>query len=517
MKFLKKETPGVQQQAASSHSGGMSYEDAIAQTVKGDASEEALETLRYIDGTRPFRGGEITSADPLKEREFMDVMNQDWAIICHGGSANILGFVEDAAADEPAFNLYSQQAFMTVTANYPRVFHKNRLMKAGEYWLSHPRRREYRGIRFDPDYKGSEHYNLFRGFPIGPTEGDCSLFLVFVRDVICVGNGEVTEYVLNWLAHLFQKPTEKPETALVLRGRQGTGKTSFAGIVGRLLGRYYVEEADMDRIIGRFNVSMADKLLVLADEALWGGERSKVGALKSFITQKRITIEKKGIDPITMSHYARLIIASNESWAVHADRDDRRFVFLDVSAAKARDTNYFDALFQQMEKGGYEALMYHLLDRDIAKWSPRQRPDSGFGQDVIEMSMTAEQAFWFEVLSYGEIPIRTSMEMGLVDHTSQDWEQVPKRLVYDAYIEHCRKQGQRALGQSGFWNALYGMLGVSGDEQKEFTGSRIQYDGERHRTVRLLPLASLRRMYAAASGCPIEWEDMDTPDVPDIK
>ena len=497
----------------------MEYDKALQDVQDGVVSEDTLDALKYRDLNRPFRGGTITSDDPIKEKEFIDFMNSEWAVVRSGSSANIMGVVSDADPDELTFHLLTQQAFKIATANYVQVFDANRSMNGADYWLKHPQRREYTGIIFDPTGGRTGYYNLYRGFSVIPEEGDCDLYLELVREIICAGNVEATEYVLNWLAHIIQRPTEKPETALVLRGRQGTGKTSFAGIFGYLLGRHYIEESDMERVFGRFNASMADKLLILVDEGLWGGDRSKVGKLKTFITQKRITIEKKGIDPITLPHHGRLIIASNETWAVHADQDDRRFVFLDVSDAKAQDTTYFSALYSQLEEGGDSALLHCLLTRDITDWNSRQRPNTGFGQDVREASMTSSQRFWFKVLQEGEalvmrIDIHGNDVIESIHHATEDWESIPKEQVYHAYTKECRENRERHTAiEQEFWGSLYKMLGATNKEDKDaFDGGKKTFGSKRYRCIRLLPLESLRRMYDNTNQVSTEWESVDSPD-----
>jgi len=283
-----------------------------------------------------------------------------------------------------------------------------------------------------------------------------------------------------------------------------------------LLGRHFLAESNMDQITGRFNAQMADKLLVLAEEAVWGGERSRVGDLKSFITQEQITIEKKGVDSFVVPHVARLIVASNEPWAVHADPDDRRFVFLDVANTYAQDIDYFGALYRQMEGGGYAALIQFLMNRDLTNWVPQHRPDTGFGQDVREASMSSEERFWFQVLTEGEVPVWRSDCLSHMDHTTRDWEAIPKEFAYEAYIRQCRDRGKyRTASQSEFWNTFYRMIGAESKSDKDvFKGPRIHYDGKRARTVLLPPLASLRRMYDEANKTVTDWsEGVDAVDV----
>ena len=487
----------------------------IISTSDESSVNETLVEGRVTDN--PFKGGTVSTEE--ETNDLISFMNEQWAIIRFGGGVSIMTTDKNAAPNQPTFSLCTQSNFNIVTANYAKVIHGNRPIKASEFWLAHPKRREFHSITFDPSGRQIGNYNLFRGFAVHSKQGDCDRYIDLIRDIICTGNDAATEYVLNWLAHIIQNPLEKPETALVLRGRQGTGKTSFAAIFGHLLGRHYIEESDMERILGRFNASMADKLLILVDEGLWGGDRSKVGSLKALITQKWITIEKKGVDPIVLPHHARLIIASNETWAVHADQDDRRFVFLDVSDAKAQDSVYFARLYKQMDAGGYEALLDYLQRRDISDFNPRHRPQTGFGQDAREVSMTSAQRFWFKVLQEGETPLWDENldgigEVRFVHHSTDGWQRIPKDKVYRAYVERCRQHRERQSEiEQVFWDSLYKMLGVHSKDQKSiFDGGRKIFGSTRHRCIRLLPLRDLRQRYDTANQVSTDWEEVDRVD-----
>ncbi len=72
-----------------------------------------------------------------------------------------------------------------------------------------------------------------------------------------------------------------------------------------------------------------------------------------------------------MDNYKRIIFATNSDWVVPVDKDDRRYVVLDVAGNNKKDTDYFGRMIQQMEKGGYEKLLYMLKSRDFTNrdWS----------------------------------------------------------------------------------------------------------------------------------------------------
>jgi len=274
-----------------------------------------------------------------------------------------------------------------------------RFKPLAEVWLSSPDRRQYDGVVFSPQVDTPGCYNLWKGFPVKPAVGDCSKFLQHVEKVVCKGNVGVADYVLNWCAHLVQRPAELPEVALVLRGLQGTGKGVFVRALTGLVGTAHSAHlTSMNQIVGRFNLHLAGKLLIFADEALWGGNRQSEGALKALITEPRIAIEAKNRDIVSVQNYARLVVASNATWAVPLDSDDRRFLVLDVSDAHKEDTNYFAAIAAELDNGGLAALMKFLRDRDLSTFSVRAMPTTGFGFDMKLKSASSVYQWWYEKL-----------------------------------------------------------------------------------------------------------------------
>jgi len=105
--------------------------------------------------------------------------------------------------------------------------------------------------------------------------------------------------------------------------------------------------------------------LVFADEVVYGGSRSTAGILKSMVTEKMLVCERKGVDSFMYENRARLVVASNEDWFIPAGPESRRWLVLEVSDKYANKRSYFDALYAQMEDGGYEAMMHDLLARKI--------------------------------------------------------------------------------------------------------------------------------------------------------
>lgn len=87
-------------------------------------------------------------------------------------------------------------------------------------------------------------------------------------------------------------------------------------------------------------------------------------------------IEAKGIDPIRMNNFVRLVMTSNEAWVVPAGMDERRFAVLEVDPRVAGEHDYFREMADELADGGYAALLHDLLalDSNASTCAPFRRP-----------------------------------------------------------------------------------------------------------------------------------------------
>ena len=97
------------------------------------------------------------------------------------------------------------------------------------------------------------NYNTWQGWAVEPTAGDCSKILRHVLDNVCRGDVQIFQWVIAWWAQLLQDPMNKPGTALVIVGPQGTGKTTLGEYMKRILGPHYVKVSDPRLVVGNFN------------------------------------------------------------------------------------------------------------------------------------------------------------------------------------------------------------------------------------------------------------------------
>ena len=327
------------------------------------------------------------------------------------------------------------------------VMDGNKLVGINKVWLNHHKRRDIDKLIFDPRYTGNSPriVNQWQDYPIVARQGNCALTLAYYKNVIASDIDELYNLVLDFLAHLIQKPWEKPEFAIVLVGLKGVGKTKFVQIVQRLIGElYYFQTSNPDDIYGRFKKHLMNKLVAMLEEMTWGGDKRKEGMLQDLISGRTLNIEIKHGPTITVDNLLRVIIDSNSPWVVPTSHDERRFAVLKVSEAHRKDYDYFAAIDNELDNGGLEALMYMLKNRDISKFNFRRAPATiGLIEQTLE-GLPELDKWWISVARLGQIKLIPSQTEKNTGKENYGWICVSRRVLHDEYCKAVRKLSPRA-------------------------------------------------------------------------
>lgn len=334
---------------------------------RGQNAAEARALLRAVRGA-VYEGSEEAEA-------VLGALNALHAVVEHGSKVRVVSMPDASDAQAPLLpGLLSRHDFclryeninvITVTKD-AKNNEKKHATPLGNYWLKWSERAAVSRIVFDdPANVEPEAINIYRGPGIEPAAGDWSRLLRHINEIICSDDPEAAEWVLDWCAHMFQKPWQKPGTCLVLRGEEGTGKGIFGRLLADLWGAHGRHLTTAHALVSNFNGHLAGAMFIFADEALFAGDPRIKGSLKGFITEPRVLIEPKGVDAFSMNNPARVLMATNEDWSVPADISARRFTVLDVSSKCAGNTGYFTALRREIADGGAAAFLHDMLRREI--------------------------------------------------------------------------------------------------------------------------------------------------------
>jgi hypothetical protein len=329
--------------------------------------------------------GEIMSAQFMSQSagpdQWVEQINKYYAVTERGNNVVILHETGAGPQFLPLrdFCLLLQNAVVVINGKTTPVV---------PLWLQSAERRQYTAVVFEPGGCAPDQYNLWKGLRgVEPQEGEWPLIGDHLFKVIAGGDALSHDYLVKWLAHMVQRPGEKPGVAMALCGKKGTGKGVFvSSIVGGLMADDLRVQVDKpEHLTGRFNKHLQAKLLIFADEAFFAGDRSVVGALNGIITERNQILEAKGQDAITVKSCCRLILATNEEWVVRASRDERRFFMLRVSDGHMQDRAYFTNLLNSLTSE-LPGFLHHLLNVDLTGFDPFNCPKTSVLDDQVELS-----------------------------------------------------------------------------------------------------------------------------------
>lgn len=343
----------------------------------------------------------LPEANKALIRELNEFM-QKYSLLNYGGKSFVCwkdskdGMVLQHINDFKTFTASSWHDIESTDTKGKTIIRRNYVSKL---WLESRDTRRYENIIFDPKDDSGKFFNLWKGFKVQAIEGDVSLFLKLI-DALTNDQAECSEYLLNYMAHMIQKPWEKPEVAVVMRGRQGVGKGSLMKALGKIIANY-IHLSSTSSLVGQFSGHLLDSYLVFADESVWGGDRQAEGRLKALISEPVLSINAKGKDEIQIRSYHRLFVASNEDWAVPVGEGDRRYFVLDCSDRYKGSTEpggFFYQFNQWLDQGGAEAIYHFLLNRDISNFHVRTFPKTGARVELQLKTLSPSYQFIYEIL-----------------------------------------------------------------------------------------------------------------------
>ena len=416
-------------------------------------------------------------------------MNDTYFVALVGGKFRVVEEEESGELsymDKTAFMDYYSNVLVEVGTDVEgNIIHQ----KKGKWWLAHPQRRSYKKVVFAPGGEvPSHHYNLWRGFAVAPQAGNAhEPILEHILKVICAGNHEHYEYVIRWCARLVQYPATQSETALVLRGREGTGKNTFVTALGDLMPQHYFETASSEQVVGKFNGHLKDKVLVHANEAFFAGDKKHEADLKALITDGSRAFEAKGIDIVQGQNFVHLIMSSNSDWVVPAGADARRYVVLDVAPVHIQDSDYFARLKSVLGKTEFKANFLHfLLSIDLKGWHVRNAPKTEALQDQKKRTFDSLKEWLYICLNRGNFT------------EGDDWPgyittgQLVNSYVYFADQARVNRRSTEM---------------TIGEEMKKLGAIKVKRDN-RH-GWKMPSIYECRQVFDTLYGGPFDWDDPD--------
>lgn len=366
-------------------------------------------------------------------------------------------------------------------------------------WMQHENQRRFEGVTFAPGGGANGRYNLWTGYQIAPNPyASWNALQRHLLLSLCDGNPYHFIWLISWLSQTLQEPEKKMGTALVVKGAKGAGKTTVTVPLSRILGKHLVTVSDNESLFGKFNAHLSQALVIVSEEAVWAGSHAVDGSLKHKITAATMQLEKKGVDRVEIPDHSRLILISNEDRIVPATPDERRFFCLEMRGYHQSDKDYFDRLYSELESDGPSGMLADLLKFDFNQVNLRKPPVTPLLLEQIANHLTAEDRWFWSVLSEGEFYDTQGEPSGQTDDWFAGELQIDRRTVFNSFSAKVRSYGggrstEIAVGR--YLKKLIPDLKIARPHSKS---------GERPRCFVLPPLRDLRASFSAYCGVDFE-------------
>jgi hypothetical protein len=375
--------------------------------------------------------------------------NQRYCVVGDTRGLLIFELERDPETSFPKWRDWTERAFIGWHQNRIKRIPDSRGKNIGKWWLEHPARTSAQSVIFNPDLapglvqiNGRSYLNLWHGWAVEPMPGDWSLIREeLIAELICSGDEASFEYVMDWMARMVQLPGTPGETALVLRGDKGVGKSTLGQLLYDIAGAHAMKVSSSEGLTGSFSGHLMNRVFLFADEAFWAGDKKGEGKLKDLVTGKEIPIRAMYKEAEMRKNRLHILMASNSDWVVPATVDERRFAVFHVSNARRDDALFWNRIYAQARSGGLQAMLYDLLARDIRLFRPQEVPITDALGDQKELGLGIEGEWIIERLESAVVP-----EHEVVGENT-DYDAGPvqfdKDLLYDDYMAFARARGLR--------------------------------------------------------------------------
>ncbi len=326
----------------------------------------------------------------------------------------------------------------------------------GRHWLKDPSRKSVRkrDVVFDPlgydpgrdwRHRDPSKVNTFRGLPLEPRPDAPCEALVTLFDYLLHGEGqEVRDWVWRWLAAPLQRTGIRMNTAVIVTGPQGIGKSLiFTRTMREIYGPYsYKLNNQTLTSDSRFTSWLAQKLYIVGEEVQTYVEHSST--LKDWVTADTVKIEKKRESEYEEPNHVNWTFLTNQGIPVHLEKSDRRFCVV-RGPQQPLERAFYDQVLDELAHGGAAGFLARLIETQIpTDWRSDQPPKTQAKDDLIEASRDPVEAFLDAWLTAE--PLAEDRSLPLCAANQGD--------LYTAFRVFCSLRGTRSPAQHVFAQRL---------------------------------------------------------------
>lgn len=352
---------------------------------------------------------------------------------------------------------------------------KTRTVSIAEAWIKDPRRRDHQDLILAPGGPAivdGNALNTWRGFKTTPSPGDVKPFLDLLRRL--VPDREVAGYLVQWMAHLVQRPHVKMHVApVVWSAAKGVGKNLLFECLLAAIGSDHsilIEKADLAR---DFNAWAKDKIFVIGDEVIGSDPRLDADKLKGLVTSATIHINQKHQPVVEQRNFANFVFLSNHSNALFIDEHERRYLVWEIEAGPL-SVQEFEQFTKWRDSGGIAAMFDMLLTLPLTGFNAKAPAPRTKARSQMIAANKSDLELWAETITASPAQqvigreIATAQELAL-RYTSECGHRTSAKAVNNAFkrlgayqfvgqvrLPDNRKARALAIDRPEFWKAQGG-------------------------------------------------------------
>jgi len=211
----------------------------------------------------------------------------------------------------------------------------------------------------------------------------------------CSSNIQQFDFLLDYIAHFFKKPEEKPQKALFICGNQGSGKGLFVSILEDCLGPYACYLVGMKKFHSYINTFQSStQFLVTIDECEKLNEVT-LNMIKDVITSssREYGLKAKST-PVMNPLYFRFIIISIDENVIKMCSTERRYFALNTCLREKSCYSSLTKFIGDHHAEICETFIYEMFHRDIIRFSPYETLVTDFQSYIMKKRLvqTKEQS-----------------------------------------------------------------------------------------------------------------------------
>lgn len=335
---------------------------------------------------------------------------------------------------EGEYSFHKKDAFIQATEHIKYTNEKNQQASVVNKWLNECISEEdiYDNIITDPEYTGTDNFNLWTDWDVNSWEGDWTYdekaveyYRQHIR-VMCNYDEGVAHSIELWIAHMFKYPKNKSFVPIFV-GKQGTGKDMLIAMITKLMGerKKFETSTPEKNIWGSFNPFMKSAYLIHLSEFGRKNTQDYVGNIKAITTTGRIMINEKNKGEYEINSYHRFVGASNYGEPLPIESDNRRFQLILTSSDKIGNTEYFNEGWGYIkDKNAMKSIYDYFINLDVPEQLQYHMiKESEYTQYLKGISKPQEESFLQDFIC-------EHMKAGKV-------EKFRTLDMYDKYIKWC--------------------------------------------------------------------------------